>query len=55
MHYQIAQALPKAWSDVLAALCRAWDADKGIQRDLQRLNKRSLPDCPPPRRRAAKP
>jgi ArsR family transcriptional regulator len=39
MHYRIAQSLPKGWSAALAALARAWDAEKRIQRDLQRLKK----------------
>ena len=39
MHYRLAEKLPPAWSKALTALAQAWDADKQIKKDLQRLKK----------------
>ena len=39
MHYKLEEKLPKAWTEALEALCRVWDTDKLIRKDLQRFKK----------------
>jgi ArsR family transcriptional regulator len=44
IHYRLAEKLPQAWLDALGSLCRLWDADKLIRKDLKRLQKQRQ-DC----------
>jgi len=45
MHYRLAENPPPGWDEALKALCRMWDADPQIKRDLKRLKKRGQPGC----------
>lgn len=45
MHYRLAEELPPAWRKALDALRPAWDQDKQIRKDLQRLKKESPRGC----------
>ncbi len=47
MHYRLADSLGTAWRKALDSLCRAWDGDPVVKRDLQRLKKQRQAGCGP--------
>ena len=46
MHYRLAETLSPAWRKALEALSQAWDTDKQIKKDLQRVKKQCRTGCP---------
>lgn len=45
MHYRLAEKLPEAWLEALDALCKVWDIDKQLQRDMKRFEKQCQAGC----------